>query len=66
MEVLARQSWADFAQNPRDGWHGHGVRTLFDQFEARPIEIRQLPCKSLNLQQPHELIEEMRAGVPPL
>ena len=46
--------------------HGHDVRTMCDQFDAKPAEIRQLLCGSLNPQRSTELIDEMRAAGLPL
>jgi type II secretory pathway predicted ATPase ExeA len=46
--------------------HGYDVRTLCDQFDAKPVEIRQLLRGSLNPQRSTELIDEMRAAGLPL
>jgi hypothetical protein len=46
--------------------HGYDVRSLCDQFDAKPIEIRQLMRGDLNPQRSSELIEEMRAAGLPL
>ncbi|NMQ30076.1 AAA family ATPase [Candidatus Accumulibacter phosphatis] len=45
--------------------HGYDVRALCEQFEAKPVEIRELLRGTLNPQRSTELIEEMRAvGLP--
>jgi len=44
---------------------GYDVRSLCEQFDAKPLEIRQLLSGKLNPNRSNELIEEMRsAGLP--
>lgn len=46
--------------------HGYDVRTLCEQFDAKPAEIRELLRGTLNPQRSTDLIEEMRAAGLPL
>ncbi len=46
--------------------HGYDVRTLCEQFDTKPAEIRELLRGTLNPQRSTDLIEEMRAAGLPL
>jgi hypothetical protein len=61
--VLSR--WIDDLE-PQLTRHGYDVRTLCDQFDAKPVEIREFLRGNLNPQRSTELIEEMRAAGLPL
>lgn len=51
---------------PRLTRHGYSVRTLSEQFNARPAEIKRLMRGDLDAARTRELADEMRAAGLPL
>ena len=65
--------WADFAARAdKEGWpaarftrNGYDLRSLVDQFDAKPGEVRRLLRGELDAARAVELLDQMRAaGLP--